>query len=242
MTTHENARAMLQTLRNIITQKRKISITKLAEDLGLKSDSGLFESFNKGTMTQNRLYEIYDITGITSQEVTDEMNKEHVVKLKIEHEEELLSKPDVLRTAVLLGNHWTMEQIAKKNLYFKDTVIEILDDLEKLKLIKRSGPTTVAEFKASPNFKWDEYGPMRQYVVKEVIPNYFKDDFDKEPSLFKLIPMTLSNEAFHKATIELENALAEVRRIIKEDARIRSPDERSTCTLVVALRNKDWDF
>jgi len=237
----EKAKEMLRTLRHLIVNVRRISIEELAQKLELGRNA-LNTSFTSGSMTMSRFYKILDITGITLQEINDEMKKDIVYELTMEQESFLLKNPEVLLTAVLLGSHWTMGQIKDQYDFSKDTVRGIIKDLEDLKLIKKNGPEEVREFLGSPNFKWQPDGPMIKYIMSSALPDFIGSKFEESQSYFKMIPITLSKEAHDEVKIIFEKALDNVRDVIRNDSLKADAKNRSTCTIVIALKNRKWQF
>ncbi len=89
------------------------------------------------------------------------------------------------------------------------------------------------------NFAWRKDGPVHEFFLQRVVPEYFRTRFDGPGDEFYFVAGSLSRASRSRFKSALNRLTAEFEELARQDARLPVA-ERDGCTAILALR--DWRF
>lgn len=211
----------------------------LAKRLGV-SEPTVKRDLTRGDFTLHRLDEICDVLGVT---VADLANEEPPRELRItrftdKQERALVADPKLVLLTYLLVNRWPLEEITRAVALEENDLVPLLLALDEIGIVKFRPPRGV-QLLTARNFAWRKDGPVHEFFLQRVVPDYFRARFDGPGDEFFFVAGSLSQASRTRFKSALNRITAEFEELARQDARLPVA-ERHGCTAILALR--DWRF
>jgi transcriptional regulator with XRE-family HTH domain len=194
----------------------------------------------RGDFTLSRLDEICEVLGVN---ISDLANDEPVRQLRItqftkEQERALTADPKLVLLTYLLVNRWTLDDVGEAIDLSENDVVRLLLKLDELGVVKFRPPRGV-QLLTARNFTWRKDGPLHEFFLQRVVPEYFRMRFDGAGDEFFFVAGSLSQASRARFKSSLNRVTAEFEELARQDARL-PVTERQGCTAILALR--DWQL
>jgi transcriptional regulator with XRE-family HTH domain len=194
----------------------------------------------RGDFSLSRLEEICNILGVT---IADLANDEPVRDLRItqftdKQERALTADPKLVLLTYLLVNRWRLEDITEAMEFSDNDLTRLLLSLDELGIVRFRPPRGV-QILTARNFAWRKEGPLHEFFLQRVVPEYFRMRFDGGGDEFYFVVGSLSPASRARFKSALNRITAEFEELARHDARLPMA-ERDGCTAILALR--DWQF
>jgi transcriptional regulator with XRE-family HTH domain len=194
----------------------------------------------RGDFTLSRLEEICEVLGVT---IADLANTEPSRQLLItqfteQQERALTSDPKLLLLTYLIVNQWKLDEILAAFRIDENDLVSLLLSLDKLGIVKFRPPRGVQTLTAR-NFSWRKDGPVHEFFLQRVVPEYFRARFDQPGDEFYFVAGSLSRASLSRFKSALTRLAAEFEDLARRDARLPLA-ERDGCAAILATR--DWQF
>jgi transcriptional regulator with XRE-family HTH domain len=194
----------------------------------------------RGDFSLSRLDEICNFLGVT---IADLANEEPARQLRItqfteKQERALTADPKLVLITYLLVNRWTLEDVTEAIELSENDLVRLLLSLDELGIVKFTPPRRV-QLLTARNFAWRKDGPVHEFFLQRVVPEYFRMRFDGPGDEFYFVAGSLSRASRSRFKSALNRITAEFEELARQDARLPVA-ERDGCTAILALR--DWQF
>lgn len=194
----------------------------------------------RGDFSLSRLDEICHVLGVT---IADLANEEPARQLRItqftdSQERALTSEPKLVLLTYLLVNRWTLDDVTEAIELSENDLVRLLLSLDELGIVKFTPPRRV-QLLTARNFAWRKDGPVHEFFLQRVVPEYFRTRFEGPGDEFYFVAGSLSRASRSRFKSALNRLTAEFEELARHDARLPVA-ERDGCTAILALR--DWQF
>jgi transcriptional regulator with XRE-family HTH domain len=194
----------------------------------------------RGDFSLKRLDAICEVLGVT---VTDLANEAPVRELRITQftdaqERALTADPKLVMLTYLLVNRWTLEEITATIELDENDIVSLLLILDQIGIVKFRPPRGV-QLLTARNFAWRNDGPVHEFFLTRVVPDYFRARFDGKGDDFYFVAGSLSPASQARFKSALNRITAEFEELARQDSRLPA-SERDGRAAILALR--DWRF
>jgi DNA-binding Xre family transcriptional regulator len=227
-------------LRNLKAHLRANGVTyrDLARRLRL-SETTVKRDMSRGEFSLRRLDQICELLSVSLDDLLQPPSRSALLtELSTEQERALVSNPKLLLTTYLLVNDWKFHEITATFSITDSELIDLLLKLERLHIAQFTPPHRMRKLTAR-NFSWRKDGPVHDFFLRRVAPEFFNARFDGPGDEFRFIGGTLSAESLRRFKSGLERLASEFEQLAHQDARLPLSD-RNGCTAVLAMRA--WEF
>jgi hypothetical protein len=138
----------------------------------------------------------------------------------------------------LLVNRWSADDIMKAVDLDENAVVRALLALDAIGIVKFRPPRGV-QLLTARNFAWRKDGPMHEFFLQRVVPDYFRAPFDGAGDEFLFVAGSLSQASRARLKASLNRVASEFEDLARQDARL-PVNERHGCAAILGLR--DWRF
>jgi transcriptional regulator with XRE-family HTH domain len=216
-----------------------ITYRDLAKKLGL-SEPTIKRDLTRGDFTLKRLDEICDILGVTVADLAnDESAREpRITRFTDAQERALVADPRLVVLTYLLVNRWSADDIMKAVDLDENAIVRALLALDAIGIVKFRPPRGV-QLLTARNFTWRKDGPMHEFFLRRVVPDYFSAPFDGAGDEFLFVAGSLSQASRARLKGSLNRVASEFEELARQDARL-PVTERHGCAAILGLR--DWRF
>ncbi|MBC8025434.1 MAG: helix-turn-helix transcriptional regulator [Steroidobacteraceae bacterium] len=216
-----------------------ITYQVLAKKLGL-SEPTIKRDLTRGDFTLKRLDEICDILGVTVADLAnDESARERrITRFTDAQERALTAAPQLVLLTYLLVNRWSADDIIKAVDLDENAFVRALLALDAIGIVNFRPPRGV-QLLTARNFTWRKDGPMHEFFLQRVVPDYFRAPFDGAGDDFLFVAGSLSQASRARLKSSLNRVSAEFEDLARQDARL-PVSERHGCAAILSLR--DWRF
>lgn len=236
---------MSQSTQLIDTLKRALkahgkTYAQVAAGIGL-SEASVKRLFSEQSFSLARLEQVCRLMGMDISDLVQMMNdnqRGQISGLDIEKEKEIAGDLELLLVTVCVLNHWSLEQLLG---YFdipETRCIRHLAKLDRLRLIELL-PRNRIKLLVTPNFKWQDNGPIQRFFQEKLEADFFASRFDHAQERLLVINGMLaesSNAVFQR---KLEQLVREFDQLAADDRHIDF-DKRQGTTVVLAMR--PWKY
>jgi hypothetical protein len=155
-----------------------------------------------------------------------------------QQERTLTGDPKLLMLTYLLVNQWKLDEILAAFQLSENDLVSLSLLLDKLGIVRFRPPHGVQTLTAR-NFAWRKDGPVHEFSLQRLVPEYFRARFDKPGDDFHFVAGSLSRASLSRFKSALIRLTAEFEELARGDAKLPL-DERDGCTAILAIR--DWQF
>ena len=214
---------------------RDVTYTEVADHLGL-SLSSVKRLFSTGRFSLHRLEQVCDLVEIDLLELARlaEEDRLRVASLTEDQEEQLVSDPALMLTAVCVLNRWTYEKILERYRFSTLQLTNLLVRLDRIGLIELL-PAKRIRLRVARNFAWLPGGPIHRYFVDRLQGEFLSGAFDPESDIHRFAWGMLSDQS----VAALRSKIAEVMDAFDDQTRrdeVRADAAPAATSLLVALR------
>jgi transcriptional regulator with XRE-family HTH domain len=227
-------------IRNLKSHMRaeRVTYKELARRVGV-SEPTVKRDLSRGVFSLSRLEEYCEAVSVTLATLLRPPSRASLLtELSAELEEALITNPKLLLTTYLIVNDWKFSEIVATYRITESELINTLLRLEKLGIIEFRPPQRVRKLTAR-NFSWRKDGPVHQFFLRRIVPEFFASAFDAPTDDLRLINGLLSQDSLRQFRASIERMAAEFEQLAHSDARLPLAD-RDGCSVILALRQ--WEF
>lgn len=227
-------------IRNLKSRLRADGMTyrQLAERLKV-SEPTIKRDLSRGNFSLRRLDRICEILEIPLEDLLRPPTRSALLtQLSADQERALVSSPKLLLVTYLIVNDWKFQEIVATFAISENELIDTLLRLERLGITEFTPPRRMRK-RTARNFSWRRDGPVHEFFLKRVAPEFFNARFDGSGDEFRFIGGTLTQESLMRFKAGIERLASEFEQLAHQDARVPLAD-RDGCTAVLALRS--WEF
>jgi len=161
-----------------------------------------------------------------------------LTELSAEQERALVTRPKLLLVAYLTANDWKFSEIVATFNLSDSELIDILLKLERLGIAEFRPPNRLRKLTAR-NFSWRKDGPVHEFFLNSVVPEFFGGRFDGRGDELRFIGGLLSADSLVRFKAGIDRLATEFEELAHGDAK-RPLAERDSCSAILALRA--WEF
>jgi transcriptional regulator with XRE-family HTH domain len=204
------------------------------------SEPTVKRDLTRGDFSLKRLDEICEFLGVT---LTDLANEAPARELRITQftdaqERALTADPKLVMLTYLLVNRWTLDEITATIELSENDLVSLLLVLDQIGIVKFRPPRGV-QILTARNFAWRNDGPVHEFFLNRVVPDYFRARFDGAGDEFYFVAGSLSAASQARFKSALNRITAEFEELARQDSRL-PVSERDGRAAILALR--DWRF
>ena len=171
--------------------------------------------------------------------VNEEPSRElRITRFTDAQERALTNDPRLVMLTYLLVNRWTLDEITEVIELSENDLVKALLALDDIGIVKFRPPRSV-QLLTARNFTWRNNGPVHNFFIQRVVPDYFRTKFDGAGDEFYFVAGSLSPASQARFKAALNRVTAEFEELARQDARL-PVSERHGCAAILALR--DWRF
>lgn len=214
-----------------------LSYRELAKMIGV-SEPTIKRDLSKGNFSLARLDKICAILG---SEVTDLLTPDtdsKLTELSEAQELALVASPKLLLVTYLVVNEWKFADITRTFSITENELVNILLKMDGLRIADFRPPTRIRKLTAR-NFSWRKDGPVHNFFIQRVLPDFFSTPFDGPGDEFRFVGGTLSPASVLRLQSSIRRVAAEFEQLVRQDVRLPL-DERDSCTVILAMSS--WEF
>lgn len=215
-----------------------LTYRELATALGV-SEPTVKRDLTRGNFSLDRLDRICEVLGIGLDElVRGERSKGLLKELDAKQEAELIADPRLLLVTYLTLNDWKFEEMLEAFSLGENELVSLLLRLDTMKLIDYRPPSRMRKLTAR-NFSWRKDGPVHQYFIARILPEFFAAPFDRQADGFHFMAGMLSQGSMRYMAGELQRLAREFDVLARKDATLPL-EARDGCSAVMAIRH--WEY
>jgi transcriptional regulator with XRE-family HTH domain len=194
----------------------------------------------RGDFTLSRLEVICEVLGVTIADLANTPPSRELLITQFTQQQErtLTGDPKLLLLTYLIVNKWQLEEILAAFHISENELVSLLLSLDELGIIRFRPPRGVQTLTAR-NFSWRKDGPVHEFFLQRVVPEYFRARFDKPGDDFYFVAGSLSRASLSRFKSALTRLTAEFEDLARRDSKLPL-DQRDGCTAILAVR--DWQF
>lgn len=206
------------------------------------SESSVKRLFSENRLSLDRLEALCRIVDMEIADLVQKMESERkrIAMLTDDQEREVASNPMLLLIATCVLNHWTYEEILETYDIGEHDCIQLLAQLDRLRLITLE-PLNRFRLCVASDFRWIPGGPIQQYFRKNVQPAFMDCGFNGAGEKFEFRSGMLSRASNATLLRKIDRLIAEFNELHAEDEGL-TLDERYGSSLLVAFRPWEFDF
>jgi transcriptional regulator with XRE-family HTH domain len=222
-------------------QLRQQGITYQALARRLKvSEPTVKRDLARGDFTLSRLEQICHVLGVTIADLANSEPQRQLLLTELTEAQEraLVGNPKLLLVTYLLVNQWKVDEILTTFQIEENDFVSLMLSLDKLGIIKFRPPRGVQTLTAR-NFSWRRDGPVHEFFIRRVAPEYLQARFDGPGDEFHFVGGMLSRASLSRVKSALNQVVVEIEELARRDAKLPL-EERDGCTAMLAVRR--WEF
>jgi transcriptional regulator with XRE-family HTH domain len=214
-----------------------ISYRQLAELVGV-SEPTIKRDLSRGKFSLDRLDKICEILGAEVTDLLQPAEEAQLTELSEQQELALVASPKLLLATYLVVNDWKFGDIVTTFRISENELVNILLKMDRLRIIDFRPPTRIRKL-TSRNFSWRKDGPVHDFFIRRVLPEFFNTPFDTPGDEFKFMGGTLSPASLLRLQSSIRRVAAEFEQLARQDVRLPL-EERGSCTVILAMSS--WEF
>lgn len=232
------SRLLLQAIRAQL-RARGITYRELARRLGV-SEPTVKRDLSRGDFSLSRLDRICEVLELSLADLTNPEPGDGGVltRLSAEQEAALVSDPRLLLATYLVINDWKFAEIVATYRLDENQLVDLLLRLDALQIVDYRPPQRIRKLTAR-NFGWRRDGPVQDFFLQRVLPEFLGARFDGPLDGFHFIGGMLSEPSRRHVGTALVRLAQEFEELARRDVRLPLA-MRDGCSVVLALRH--WEF
>jgi transcriptional regulator with XRE-family HTH domain len=214
-----------------------ISYKQLAAKMGV-SEPTVKRDLSRGKFSLARLDKICEVLGVEVNDLVQPTESKPLTELSAEQERALVANPKLLLVTYLVVNNWKFNEIVSTFRLDANELVNIVLKLDRLKIVDFQPPTRMRKL-TSRNFSWRKDGPVHDYFIRRVIPEFFNARFDSPSDELKFMGGTLTSESMLRIQASLSRIASEFEQLAHQDSQLPL-DERDGCTVILAMSTREF--
>ena len=228
---------LLQSIRATL-RTRGMTYRQLAIALGL-SEPTVKRDLSRGDFSLSRLDAICTALEVSLVDLLQTPpTKNQLTQLSEAQERALVRNPQLLLVTYLLVNDWKWAEITATFDFDDNTLTSALLKLDTLRIVNFRPPRRVGKLTAR-NFAWRKDGPVHEFFLARVAPEFLRARFDGPLDELRLIGGMLSAASRAHVKAAIEHVAQEFEDLAHRDARLPL-EAKDGCTALFAFRQ--WEF
>jgi transcriptional regulator with XRE-family HTH domain len=227
---------LVQAIKSRLRQ-RDMSYREFAKLVGI-SEPTVKRDLARGNFSLQRLDRFCEVLGVNLSELVQPIDSAALTQLSAAQEQTLVTDPRALVVTYLIVNDWKFEEIIATFQLDDNQLVSMLLKLDGLGIIDFKPPKRMRKLTAR-NFSWRKDGPVQEYFIRRVIPEFFRARFDQAGDEFQFLGGLLSNASMLRMQASLIRVAAEFEQLNHQDAKLPL-EQRFSCSALLALRS--WEF
>ena len=225
----------------IALKEKSITYKTIGVHLEL-SEGSIKRIFSNYDFTLKRLEEICSLVDLELFDLLERMKEKELSTeiLPIKHEIELVSDIELLLTAHLLINKWTVHQILSNYQIDRLRMVQLLSKLDAMRIIDYLAGERV-RLKISRNFTWIDKGPIQQFFNQNIESEFFNCNFTSPGEIKLFISGMLTKSSNAEMQRRIKKLAVSFDALHKENEQEILSDKFGT-SLVLAMRPWDIDL
>jgi len=225
----------------IALKEKSITYKAIGIHLAL-SEGSIKRIFSNYDFTLKRLEEICSLVDLELFDLLERMKEKELSTeiLPIKHEIELVSDIELLLTAHLLINKWTVHQILSNYQIDRLRMVQLLSKLDAMRIIDYLAGERV-RLKISRNFTWIDKGPIQQFFNQNIESEFFNCNFTSPGEIKLFISGMLTKSSNAEMQRRIKKLAVSFDALHKENEPEILSDKFGT-SLVLAMRPWDIDL
>lgn len=231
-------KSVCTTLKKILKQQH-ITYKQIAQQLKM-SEANVKRMFANNQFSLARLEEICLVANISLTDlfIVIEKQKEKLVQLSAEQEQELIDDVKLFLVAACVRDGWSFDEIIINYEIDKFECIQLMAKLDRLKMIELL-PNNQYKTLIDQNFQWISNGPLERFMTKEVISKFMESTFIGANSFRFYLRGTYSQASIDIIQKRLNQLTKEAALLNQEDATLPL-EKRQHIGLLLAMR--PWEL
>jgi DNA-binding Xre family transcriptional regulator len=214
-----------------------ISYKELAAQIGV-SEPTVKRDLSRGKFTLQRLDQICEVLGVEVHDLIMPLTNAPLTELSEEQELALVGNPKLLLVTYLVVNDWKFNEIVSTFRIDENDLVSLVLKMDKLRIVDFRPPTRMRKLTAR-NFSWRKDGPVHEYFIRKVIPEFFNARFDAPGDEFRFMGGMLAPSSMLRLQSAIRRVTAEFEQLHHQDAKLPL-DDRHGCTVILAMSS--WEF
>ncbi len=204
------------------------------------SESSVKRMFSQKEMPLSRVDDVCRLLGTDFASIVKDVLERapQLTELTYEQEHAMVKDPLLLLVAICVMSYWRFEQIVETYKISDAECISRLVALDKLSVIDLR-PLNRYSLKVAKTFRWRSDGPIRQYFMQHVVPEYFGGRFDHDGETLLMVHGNINKAAAPGFVERLTRLGHDFGQQHLADQKI-DPEHRDGFTLVMGFRR--WEF
>jgi transcriptional regulator with XRE-family HTH domain len=230
------SRLILQAIREQL-RTRGLTYRDLALKLGV-SEPTVKRDLSRGGFSLTRLDQICVALDMSLPELLATERGHNLTRLSAAQEQALVTDPKLLLVTFLVVNDWKFAEILAAFRLDENELVSLLLRLDVLRIIDYRPPYKLRKLTAR-NFSWRRDGPVHEYFLARVVPEFFADRFDAGADDLHFMGGLLSEASRRHVAASMARLAQEFEELAHRDARLPL-EARDGCSAVLALRK--WEY
>jgi transcriptional regulator with XRE-family HTH domain len=230
---------LVRSIRSLLKQ-RGITYRQLAADVGV-SEPTIKRDMSRGDFALSRLDRICEALDVTIADLSQGgygVAALPLTQLSEQQERALVRDPRLLVVTYLLVNDWKWSEVTSTFQLDDNALVSVLLRLDELHIVDYRPPRRIKKLTAR-NFAWRRDGPVHEFFVTRVAPEFLRARFDESADELRFIGGMLSAGSLAHMKAAIERLALEFEELARQDARL--PLEiKNGCSALLALRQ--WEF
>jgi transcriptional regulator with XRE-family HTH domain len=214
-----------------------LSYARLAEALDV-SEPTVKRDLARGNFTLERLDAICRVLGVGIDDLLQASGPTALTELSEAQERALVADPKLVLVTYLSINDWKFEEIVDTYQLDANELVSLLLKLDKLGIVEFRPPTRIRKLTAR-NFGWRRDGPVHEYFLRKVVPDFFQSQFKGSGDALHFLAGMLSTASLQRLQASLRQVATEFDELARADSRLPF-DDRHGAAVILALR--PWEF
>lgn len=227
---------LLQSIRATL-RARGITYRQLAAALGV-SEPTVKRDFSRGDFSLSRLDAICTALDVTLADLLQAPVPDLLTTLSQTQERALVRDPRLLLVTYLLVNDWTWQEITSTFALDDNQLTSAVLRLDELRIVNYRPPRRIKKLTAR-NFSWRKDGPVHEFFVMRVAPEFLRARFDAPAEELRFIGGVLSATSQAQIKAAIERLAREFEELAHRDARLPM-SAKDGCSALLAFRQ--WEF
>jgi len=230
--------AIVQSIRAVLKQ-RGMTYRDLAQALDV-SEPTVKRDLSRRDFSLSRLDKICAVLDVSAADLAQGTAKASSPQSQLSKQQEqaLVRDPRLLVVTYLLAGDWKPSDIVSTFQLDENALVKIFLRLDELQIIDFRPPNRIKRLVAR-NFSWRRDGPVHQFFLARVAPEFLGAAFDAPTDELHFIGGNLSAASMARMKMAIVQLVDEFEELARQDCRL--PLEfRDGCSALLALRK--WEF